>query len=94
MSGLKKASSIEGLRAAATARTAPIAAPVSVADDQVPVVVKPVRLNLDVDRELHRWLKSFALQADTDMAHVVRALLAEMQADEGLADKVRARVTS
>ena len=57
-------------------------------------VVKPVRLNADIDREVHRWLKSFALQADTDMVYVVRALLAELQADEGLADKVRARLTS
>ncbi len=32
------------------------------------------------------------LQADSDVAHVVRALLAEMQADEGLADRVRARL--
>ena len=93
MSPLKKPSSVEGLRAAASGRTAPVAAPVSTVGDQVPVVVKPVRLNLDIDRELHRWLKTFALQADSDVAHVVRALLAELQADETLADRVRARVS-
>lgn len=37
------------------------------------VVVKPVRLNADIDRELHRWLKSFALQADEGLADWVRA---------------------
>ena len=68
-------------------------APLPAASDQAPVVVKPVRLNPDIDREPHRWLKGFALQADTDMAHVVRALLAELQADDGLADRVRARVS-
>lgn len=93
MSGLKKASTVDGLRAAAAGRNSPVAAPVSIPGDQVPNV-KPVRLNLDIDRETHRWLKGFALQADSDVAHVVRALLAELQADEALADKVRSRVAS
>jgi hypothetical protein len=92
MTGLKKPSSVDGLRAAATARTAPIAAPVSVAGDQVPVVVKPVRISFDVDREIRNYLKRFALDADSDVIHVLRALVSEMQADADLADRVRARL--
>jgi hypothetical protein len=85
-SGLKRPSVIEGLRSAAdSGKAAPLPVPAKPA--------KPVRLNLDIDRELHRWLKGFALQADSDVAHVVRALLAELQADDGLADRVRARVS-
>lgn len=45
---------------------------------QVPAASKPVGLNFDVDRELHHWLKSFALQADSDVVHVVWELLAEL----------------
>lgn len=93
MSPLKRPSSVEGLRAAATAPRHTV--PLPAAGTQTPVVVsKPVRLNADIDRELHRWLKGFALQADTDMAHIVRALLAELQADDALADRVRAGLSS
>lgn len=90
MSGLQPAKSLDVMRSAVASGKA---APLPVPDDQVASVVKPVRLNLDIDRGLHRWLKGFALQADSDVAHVVRALLAELQTDETLADKVRARVS-
>jgi hypothetical protein len=49
------------------------------------------RLNLHRGR--YRYLKRFALDCDTDASRVMRALLAEMQADDGLADKVRARIS-
>jgi len=39
--------------------------------------VKPVRLNLDIDRETHRWLKSFALQADDGLADKLRTRLSD-----------------
>ena len=75
-SGLKRPSVIQGLQSAVdSGKAAPLPVPAKPA--------KPIRLNLDIDRELHRWLKGFALQADSDVAHVVRALLA---------DKVRARL--
>jgi hypothetical protein len=51
-----------------------------------------VRLNVDIDRQLHRWLKRFALDADADVSVVLRALLAELQDDDDLAAKVRERV--
>jgi hypothetical protein len=53
--------------------------------------VKPVRFSLDLDRSTHRYLKRFVLDCDTDASRVMRALLAEMQADDDLADKVRGR---
>lgn len=90
MSGVKRPSSIVGLSAALDTgkkATLPVVGDVSPG-------AKPVRLNLDIDRELHRWLKGFALQADSDVAHVVRSLLAELQTDDALADKVRARLAS
>ena len=55
---------------------------------------KPVRFSLDLDLGLHRCLKCFALDSNADASVVIRALLAEMQDDEDLADKVRARVSS
>lgn len=89
MSGLKSAKSLQGMRSAVASGKA---APLPVPDDQVANVGKPVRLNLDIDRPLHRWLKGFALDADSDVAHVVRALLAELQADDSLAAKIRNRL--
>lgn len=106
MSGLKPMESVspdrpskkpdrrEALRQAAlSGRTAPVSA--GSGDEvqaQVPAV-KPVRLNLDVDRELHRWLRGFALEADSDASKVVRALLNELKHNPELAAKIRARVS-
>ena len=52
-----------------------------------------MRTSLDVDRDTRAYLKRFALDADSDVIRVLRALIAEMQADDGLADRVRVRVS-
>lgn len=94
MTGLKKVSAIEGLRAAtASGKSAPLPVP----GGQVPAAdvpsAKPVRFSLDLDREgHHRYLKRFAFDANTDISHILRALVDEMQTDDGLADRVRERL--
>lgn len=73
------------LRAAAVAgRAAPVAA--------VAPKAKPVRLNSDMDPELYKWLRGFALQADSDVSKVVRAVLAELRDSDDLAAKIKARL--
>jgi hypothetical protein len=90
-SGLRRPSSVKGLSAAGAVggKAVPLSAP---AGESVPGG-KPVRISLDVDRQTHRYLKQFALDTETDIMRVLRALIAEMQADDGLAAKVRNRVS-
>jgi len=89
MSGLKKASTIENLRAAAASGRS---APLPVAGGQVPEVAKPLRTSIIFDKDQHRSLKQWALDNDTDVSAVLRALAAELLIDDELAAKVRARL--
>lgn len=97
--GLRPASSVKGikapgLRAAAAGRQAAAPEPVSVpVTAPAPAPVKKVRLNAEIDRDLHRWFKGFAFEADSDMALVLRALLTELRSDEALAERVRNRLS-
>lgn len=49
---------------------------------------KPVRYTLDLSREQHRFLKRFAFDAETDASVVMRALLAVLQRDKALAQRI------
>lgn len=90
MSGLKRPSSVAGLQAAvASGRHAP---PLDAPAAKVTPEGKPVRITLDVERPKHRYLRQFAFDCDSDMQRVLRALIDEMQGDQELADRVRARV--
>lgn len=47
-----------------------------------------VRYTLDLTREQHRFLRRFAFDAETDASVVMRALLALLESDEKLAQRV------
>lgn len=50
---------------------------------------KPVRFTLDLPRSQHKFLKRFALDADSDAAPIVRVLISRLERDEELARSVR-----
>lgn len=54
---------------------------------------KTVRYTVDLDPELHRFLKIYALDSGARGAAVVRALLEELRDNPGLAERVAGRVT-
>lgn len=54
---------------------------------------RPVRFTLDLAREQHRFLKLFAVNAETDASVVVRALLTLLAEDAALARRVLRRVS-
>jgi hypothetical protein len=47
-----------------------------------------VRITVDLDREVHRGLRLFAVEADTDASEVVRLLLDRLLRDPGFAEQV------
>lgn len=51
-----------------------------------------IRVTLDLTREQHRFLRSFALDADADASSVLRLLLLLLQEDAVLAATVHGRV--
>jgi hypothetical protein len=62
-----------------------------------PVAAKPgkrVRFTLDLSREQHKFLKTFALEAETDASIVVRTLLTRLEQDEVLAKEVFAELSN
>jgi hypothetical protein len=60
---------------------------------QRPRPEKPVRFTLDLDREHHRFLKTYTTEIEArGAAEVMRALLDELRDDTELAARVRARV--
>jgi hypothetical protein len=97
MSPMSRASRVDALkRGIGTARTAEIqqSLPDLPAEaPQRPRPEKPVRFTLDLDREHHRFLKSYAAEIEASgAAEVMRALLDELRDDPELAARVRARV--
>lgn len=55
---------------------------------------KRVRFTLDLQPHQHKFLKRFALEAETDASAVVRTLLARLEEDEALAKSVRRRISA
>jgi hypothetical protein len=51
-----------------------------------------VRITVDLDREVHRGLRLFAVEADTDASEVVRLLLDRLLRDPAFAEQVRAEL--
>ena len=52
---------------------------------------RKVRITVDLAREQHRFLRRFAFDAEADASSVLRALIALLEEDEGLARRVLAR---
>ena len=100
MSPMSKASKVDGLkRGLGTAAIAPANVGASsatvpdAAQERRPRPEKPVRFTLDLDREHHRFLKTYAAEIEAKgAAEVMRALLDELRDDPELAARVRARV--
>ncbi|HKH56478.1 MAG TPA: hypothetical protein VKA58_13590 [Propionibacteriaceae bacterium] len=51
-----------------------------------------VRITVDLDRDKHRGLRLFAVEADTDASEVVRLLIDRLLRDPGFAERVRAEL--
>lgn len=49
-----------------------------------------IRLTVDLPRAMHRGLRQFALDIDSDASSVVRALLTELSSDHELAGRIEA----
>lgn len=54
--------------------------------------VKPVRITVDLEPSLHRFLKTYSVNAGAKGAAVVRALLEELRDDPELSGRVRDRM--
>ena len=48
-----------------------------------------VRITVDLDRDKHRGLRLFAVEADADASQVVRLLIDRLLRDPGFAEQVR-----
>lgn len=53
---------------------------------------KPVRITVDLDPEMHRFLKGFAFEREAKGTEVVRALLEMLRQDPGLAEELDRRL--
>ncbi len=73
------------------------------ADDQAPSstaperwrtvrLEKPVRITVDLEPELHRFLKGFAFEREAKGTEVVRALLEILRHDPGLSEELGRRL--
>ena len=47
-----------------------------------------VRITVDLDRDTHRGLRLFAVEADTDASEVVRLLIDRLLRDPGFAEQI------
>lgn len=56
------------------------------------VNAKPVRITVDLEPSLHRFLKTYSVDAGAKGAAVVRALLEELRDDPELSERVRHRM--
>lgn len=54
---------------------------------------KPVRITVDLDQELHRFLKLYVLDSGARGAAVVRALLEELRDDPELSERITERLS-
>lgn len=52
----------------------------------------PARFTVELQRSQHRYLKRFAMDADSDASSVIRALLTLLEGDPGLRERVQERV--
>jgi hypothetical protein len=52
----------------------------------------PARFTVELPRTQHRFVKRFALDADTDASTVTRALLNLLETDHQVAERIRAMV--
>lgn len=52
----------------------------------------PARFTVELPREQHRFIKQFALSADTDASAVTRVLFRQLEEDPQLAERVRSLV--
>jgi hypothetical protein len=51
-----------------------------------------IRLTLDLSREQHRFIRRFALEEDTDASSVLRTLLALLEEDATLVERILGRL--
>ena len=75
--------------AASVVRDLPAPAP---AEARPPRTDAPARFTVELPRPQHRFVKRFALEADTDASTVTRALLSLLESDHKLAEQVRSMV--
>jgi len=92
VSGVRRASTVAGLRAAA-AGGAPLTRAIEEGNppsrELPPRPAKPIRFTLDLDRDDHQMLKRFAVSIEADASQVMRALLDQLRDDPDLARRVR-----
>ena len=74
-------------------RTLRSGSPVSQEPANAKANAKPVRLTVDLDPELHRFLKLYAVDAGAKGSEVVRALLEELRDEPGLSERVLERIS-
>jgi hypothetical protein len=96
MSPVRRASTVASLRNAVGAVADEMASVGSSTPElaAVPAQLPPrpekrVRFTLDLERDQHRFLKRFSLDAEADAARVMRALLDQLQQDSELANRIR-----
>jgi hypothetical protein len=87
MAAKKKDNTLVERMMASAKRTKPIKRTAS----QV-ITGKKIRYTMDMDEVQHKFLKQFALDADTDSTVIMRALLSQLERDTGLANKVKAEL--
>lgn len=74
-------------------RTLRSGSPVSQEPANAKANAKPVRLTVDLNPELHRFLKLYAVDAGAKGAEVVRALLEELRDEPELSERVLERIS-
>lgn len=75
--------------------TGPVPSPSAGADGERPARPRaetPARFTVELPRPQHRFVKRFALEADTDASTVTRALLQLLESDHQVAERVRGMV--
>lgn len=47
------------------------------------------RISVELDEDLHKWVRGYAVQEDTTMSNIVRGLLGELMASDSARDRSR-----